>query len=136
MEAVAIDQTSCQRGQTYETLVADTYQREILFMTEGRDATTLESFAHHLSAHRSGAQQLTSTSLDMSPAFIKGVMNILPQDPFIFDKFHVIAHTSTVVDKMRRSEGRTDPTLKGLHRTLLKDPAKLSVTQGRTWLPY
>ena len=130
VEAVALDETSCQRGHAYLTLVADAEQRKVLFVTKGRDATTLEAFAQHLAAHGGEAKQITSASLDMSPAFIKGVTEALPQARITFDKFHVIAHASTAVDTMRRAEQKTDPTLKGLRWTLLKDRAKLSATQG------
>ena len=44
-----------------------------------------------------------------------------------FDKFHVIGHASTAVDKMRRIEQRTDKSLKGMRWTLLKDTAKLKL---------
>jgi len=71
--AIAIDETSCQRGHAYLTLVADAEQRKVLFVTEGRDATTLAAFAQHLSAHGGQAKQIASASIDMSPAFIKGV---------------------------------------------------------------
>jgi transposase len=65
----------------------------------------------------------------MSPAFIKGVADSLPQARITFDKVHVLAHASTAVDKMRRTERQTDPALKGLRWTLLKDRGQLSATQ-------
>jgi transposase len=52
-------------------------------------------------------------SIDMSPAFISGVSEHLPNARITFDKFHVIAHANTAVDKTRRIEQRTDPSLKG-----------------------
>jgi transposase len=66
----------------------------------------------------------------MSPAFIKGVTDTLPNARITFDKFHVIAHASQAVDKMRRLEQRTDPALKGLRWALLKDKSKLSREQA------
>lgn len=129
VRAVAIDETSCQRGHAYLTLVADAHQRKVLFVTEGRDATTLQSFAQHVATHGGQADQITSASIDMSPAFIKGVTENLPQARITFDKFHVIAHASTAVDKMRRAEQQTDPTLKGLRWTLLKDRGNLPTSQ-------
>jgi transposase len=113
VEAVAIDETSCQRGHAYLTLVADAKHRKVLFVTEGRAATTVELFAQHVAAHGGEPKQVTSASIDMSPAFIKGVTEALPQARITFDKFHVIAHASTAVDKMRRTEQVTDPALKG-----------------------
>ena len=66
----------------------------------------------------------------MSPAFIKGVAKHLPNARITFDKFHVVAHASAAVDQMRRLEQRTDPSLKGLRWTLLKDRDRLS-DEGR-----
>ncbi len=66
----------------------------------------------------------------MSPAFIKGVTEHLPKAAITFDKFHVIAHASAAVDKMRRLEQKTDPALKGLRWALLKDRSKLSREQA------
>ena len=130
VQAVAIDETSRKRGHAYLTLVADAQERKVVFVTEGRDATTVEAFAHHLAAHGGEVNQITSASIDMSPAFIKGVTKALPQARITFDKFHVIAHASTAVDKMRRVEQKTDPALKGMRWTLLKDRRKLSAQQG------
>ena len=59
------------------------------------------------------------------PAFIKGVSEELPNARITFDKFHVIWHASTAVDKMRRIEQRTDKSLKGLRWSLLKDRSRL-----------
>jgi transposase len=66
-----------------------------------------------------------SISIDMSPAFISGVSKHLPNAQITFDKFHVIAHANTV-DKTRRIEQRTDPSLKGLRWKLLHDRANLA----------
>jgi len=127
--SVAIDETSCQRGHNYLTLVADAVERKVIFVTEGRDAKTIESFAEHLAAHGGDASRIDSASIDMSPAFIKGVTDHLPDARITFDKFHVIAHASTAVDKMRRAEQKTDPALKGLRWALLKDRNSLNAEQ-------
>lgn len=129
VQSVAIDETSCQRGHDYLTLVADAVKRRVVFVTEGKDAKTVESFAEHLAAHGGDVSQIKSASIDMSPAFIKGVTENLPNARITFDKFHVIAHASTAVDKMRRIEQKTDPALKGLRWALLKDRNSLSSTQ-------
>lgn len=65
----------------------------------------------------------------MSPAFIKGVTKHLPNARITFDKFHVVAHASTAVDKTRRAEQKTDPDLKGLRWVLLKDRDRLPAAQ-------
>lgn len=123
--ALAIDETSRARGHSYVTLAADADARRVLFVTEGRDAKTIEALAEYLGDHGCPAEGIAQASIDMSPAFIAGVTQHLPNARITFDKFHVIGHASTAVDKMRRIEQRTDKSLKGMRWTLLKDTARL-----------
>jgi transposase len=123
---LAADETSKARGHDYITLVADADERRVLFVTEGRDADTIKAFAADLTAHGGDPKAVESISIDMSPAFIKGVTKHLPNARITFDKFHVIAHASAAVDKTRRIEQKTDPSLKGLRWKLLRDRASLT----------
>jgi transposase len=127
--ALAIDETSYRRGHNYLTIAADADERKVVFATEGRDAETIERLAEHLTEHQATPEQVSSVSIDMSPAFIKGVAEHLPNARITFDKFHVVAHASTAVDKTRRLEQKTDPDLKGLRWALLKDRDRLPVAQ-------
>lgn len=125
VKALAIDETSRARGHSYVTLAADADARRVLFVTEGRDAKTIAQLAEYLNDHGCPAENIAQASIDMSPAFIAGVSQHLPNARITFDKFHVIGHASTAVDQMRRIEQRTDKSLKGMRWTLLKDTAKL-----------
>lgn len=126
VNAVAIDETSRARGHDYVTLVADADRRAVIFVTEGKDAETIQSFASDLSAHGGDPKNIESVSIDMSPAFIKGVAKNLPNARITFDKFHVVKHASEAIDKTRRIEQKTDPDLKGMRWKLLKDRQSLS----------
>ena len=128
--AVAIDETSSRRGHNYLTIAADAEERKVVFVTEGKDAKTITRFADYLTTHKATPGQVRSVSIDMSPGFINGVTKQLPNARITFDKFHIVAHASAAVDKMRRLEQRTDPSLKGLRWTLLKDRHRLS-DEGR-----
>ena len=123
--ALAIDETSRAKGHSYVTLAADAEARRVLFVTEGRDAKTIKELASYLVDHGCPVENITQTSIDMSPAFISGVSKHLPNARITFDKFHIIGHASAAVDKMRRIEQKTDKSLKGMRWTLLKDTAKL-----------
>lgn len=127
VSALAIDETSRARGHSYVTLAADATARKVLFVTEGRDAKTIEQLAEYLEEHGCPAHSITSASIDMSPAFIAGVSQHLPNARITFDKFHVIGHASTALDKMRRIEQKGDKSLKGMRWTLLKNSTKLNV---------
>jgi transposase len=128
--AVAIDETSCRRGQDYLTIVADSEQRKVIFVTEGKDARTVASFADYLTWHGAAPDQVSSASIDMSAAFIKGVTDHLPNARITFDKFHVVSHATAAIERTRRIEQKTDPSLKGMRWTLLKDRDRLS-DEGR-----
>lgn len=123
--ALAIDETSRARGHNYVTLAADATERRVLCVTEGRDAAAVEEIAAQLSEHHCPPEQIDSVSIDMSPAFIKGCEEHLPNARVTFDKFHVIWHANTALDKTRRIEQRGNKSLKGLRWTLLKDRADL-----------
>jgi transposase len=125
VKALAIDETSRARGHDYITLAADALARRVIFVTEGREARTIAELAADLDAHGCAPEAIESVSIDMSPAFIKGCAEHLPKARITFDKFHVLWHASTAVDKMRRIEQRTAPTLKGMRWTLLKDRSRL-----------
>ncbi|SPK77265.1 transposase (fragment) (plasmid) [Cupriavidus taiwanensis] len=129
MTAAAVDETSYRRGHNYLTLVADADARKIVFVTEGKDAATVGKFAEHLREHNAAPEQIGVVSIDMSPAFIKGVGEHLPNASITFDKFHAVAHASAALDKTRRIEQKTDPSLKGLRWTLLKDRDGLPAAQ-------
>jgi transposase len=126
---VAIDETSYRRGHEYLTLVAGMQVRRVVFVTPGRDAKTIKGLAAHLSQHHGTPGQIASVSIDMSPAFMKGVGEHLPNARLTFDKFHVVAHASRALDTVRRQQQKVDPILKGMRWTPLKDPDKLNLAQ-------
>jgi transposase len=118
---LAIDETSRARGHDYITLAADAVQRRVLSVTAGRDAKAIATIAAELAERGCPPEQIESVSIDMSPAFIKGVGEQLPNARITFDKFHVVWHANAAVDKMRRIEQRSDKSLKGMRWSLLKD---------------
>ena len=123
---LAIDETSRARGHDYVTLAADPERRAVLFVTETREAETIARLAEDLRAHGGDPAAIKSVSIDMSPAYIKGVTAYLPNAQITFDKFHVVAHASHALDLTRRAEQKRDPDLKGLRWALLKDRDRLS----------
>lgn len=123
---LAIDETSRARGHEYVTLAADAERRAVIFVTDTRESAAIERLATDLRAHGGDPEAIEAVSIDMSPAYIKGVAAHLPNATVTFDKFHVIAHASHALDLTRRAEQKRDPDLKGLRWTLLKDRNRLS----------
>ncbi len=50
----------------------------------------------------------------MSPAFIKGIKENLPNAQITFDKFHIIKIINEGVDKVRRAKAKENPILRDL----------------------
>lgn len=126
VRALAIDETSKARGHDYITIAADAEERAVIFVTDTREAAAIERLAADLVAHGGDPAAIQAVSIDMSPAYIKGVATHLPNAAVTFDKFHVIAHASHALDLTRRAEQKRDPELKGLRWALLKDRGRLS----------
>lgn len=88
--ALAIDETSRARGHDYITLAADATERRVLAVAEGREVKTIATIAAELAEHGCPPEAIESVSIDMSPAFIKGCAEALPNARITFDKFHVV----------------------------------------------
>lgn len=106
--------------------MADAKERRVLAVAEGRGAETIGVLSEELKGRGCLLDQVSSVSIDMSPAFIRGCAEHLPNARITFDKFHVVWHASNAVDKMRRIEQRGTPSLKGMRWSLLKDRSRLS----------
>jgi transposase len=128
--ALAIDETSRARGHDYVTIAADPEKRRVLCVVEGKDSAAVLEIAADLEAHGCPPEQVGSVSIDMSAAFIKGVTAYLPEARITFDKFHVISHANDAVTKMRRLEQKTEPSLKGMRWSLVKDVSRLRSTEA------
>ncbi|GGG29290.1 ISL3 family transposase [Chelatococcus composti] len=122
---LAIDETSRARGHDYITLAADATERRVIAVAEGRGADSIAQLTTELQSRHCPAEQITSVSIDMSPAFIRGCAEHLPNARVTFDKFHVIGHANAPVDRMRRIEQRSDKSLKRMRWSLLKNRASL-----------
>ena len=64
-------------------------------VTEGHDASAVDAIADELVEHGCPLEQIDSVSIDMSPAFIKGCTEELPNARITVDKFHVVWHDVT-----------------------------------------
>ena len=129
---VAIDETAARRGHNYIALFVDIDQARVLFATEGRDAETVARFADDLTAHGGDPDQVSEVCIDMSPAFIKGTADSLPNAAITFDKFHAVKIINDAVDQVRRVERKAHAVLTGTRYIWLRNPENLSERQRAT----
>jgi len=129
---VGVDETSSKRGHNYVSLFVDLEEAQILFATEGKDASTVERFEQDLVAHNGSPESITEFCSDMSPAFIKGVKNNFPEAHLTFDKFHIMKIVNEAVDEVRRQEQKERPELIRTRYIWLKNPTNLKASQLNT----
>jgi transposase len=127
--AVGMDETSIARGHHYITLFVDLLLRRTIHVAEGKGADTVKAFVENLREHGGKPESISDVSCDMSPAFIKGVRDHLPNAKITFDKFHILKIINEAVDEVRREEAKTNPLLAGSRYVFLKNEANLTAKQ-------
>ena len=129
--AIAVDETSWQKGHKYVSFVFDYQARKLIFGVEGKDHKVLEQFDQHLEEHGGKRENIRQVCSDMSKAFIKGIEENFPQAAITFDKFHVIKAVNEALEKIRRREAQENPILKGSRWYWMKNPSKLNKTEQK-----
>jgi transposase len=129
VRAVGVDETASRRGHTYISLFADVEQKRILFGTSGKEAATVAAFVEDLGLHGANHKQIEEVACDLSPAFIKGVKEELPQAKVTFDRFHLMTIVNRAVDQVRREEAKQDSRLKQTRYLWLKNEENLTGKQ-------
>ncbi len=129
VSVVGVDETAARRGHDYVTLFVDLEEKRTIFVTDGRDQGVVEEFVGDLIEHNGAAENVTQVSCDMSPAFIKGVEDNLPDAAIVFDRFHVTKVLNEAVDKVRKAEVGQNPILKNSRYLFLKNRDRLTIYQ-------
>jgi len=128
---VGFDETSQKKGHNYITVTVDLDTSNVLFVTEGKDADTIKRFRDELIRHGGDPKSITDVNVDMSPAFIRGAQDYLPDSDVTFDKFHVIKLLNKAVDDVRREESKRNELLKGSRYIWLKNQVNLTIKQKK-----
>ena len=100
-----------------------------IFVAEGKDAAVVEKFEKDFTKHSGIAEHVMQFSIDMSPAFIKGVTDNFPNAEIVFDKFHIIKIINEALDKVRRSEVSEQSILRKTKYLFLKNRSNLDQAQ-------
>jgi transposase len=111
VEKIGIDETSKTKGHDYITILAALSQKRTLFVTEGKDHSTVERFVEDLKNPHGNPEQIKQVSCDMSPSFLKGVNDNFENAEITFAKFHLVKLINEAVDEVRKQEVKTQPVL-------------------------
>ena len=126
LQILGLDETSQKKNHNYITLFVDLVKRKIVHITEGKSNETVVDF---LKNHNGDPDKITAVSSAMSPAFIKGITENLPNAEITFDKFHILKIIHEAVDKVRREEAKSHEELKGNRYLFLKNNCTLTKRQ-------
>lgn len=101
---LGLDEKSFGRGPRYATIATDIEAGAVIDVAEGR---TKESVYRSLGSYSLAAlAQVEAVAIDMSPTYISAVRACIQgaQEKIVFDRYHVVAHMTDAVDKVRRAE--------------------------------
>ena len=126
---IGIDETSKSKGHDYVSLFVDLDDKKTIFVAEGKGSETTSEFKEDLMDHGGKPLDITDMSIDMSPAFIKGVEENFPQAEITFDKFHIMKIINNAVDEVRKAEVKEQEILRGQKYLFLKNRANLTELQ-------
>lgn len=131
--AVGLDETASKRGHNYVTVFIDMAKREepVLFVTPGKGQETLKQFAAFPKTPQGPPENVLEGVCDMSPAFLSGIAEPLPNAEVTVEWFHIVQLFTTALDDVRKPESHTRPLPTNLRWAVLKkgDPDNLSTNQ-------
>ena len=104
VRTVGIDETSTCKGHHYITVVVDAKTGRVIYACPGRGRETVGMFAGDLKRHGGDPLAIAKACIDMSPAYISGVEEHLPNAAIVHDKFHIVKMANDAVDLVRRVE--------------------------------
>jgi len=134
--ALGIDEMQWGRGHNYVTVVYQINRgcRRLLWVGQRRTTKTLLRFFRWFGKERTG--QIEFICSDMWRAYLKVVARKAGHAIHILDRFHIMAHMSKAIDKVRAQEGKDlkdkglEPVLKGSRWWFLKKPINLTARQA------
>lgn len=121
LNKVGFDETSVRKGHNYITTMVDLEEKRVLFATEGKGSDCIEKSVDYLEEKEVNIDTIEQVCIDMSPSFISGCMNHLPNAAITFDKFHVMKEVNNAMDDLRKLERIGNDLLKGHKYTFLKN---------------
>ena len=125
---IGMDETST-KGQNYVTVVADLEAHRVIYVTEGKDSTTVNRFVEDFQTHGGRPDDIQIVTCDMALGFRKGINDNFKNSTTIIDKFHVIKHVNDAVDATRKAEVKTNSELSRTKYIWLKNDENLSDRQ-------
>lgn len=117
---IGFDETSQKKGHNYITHLVDLNERRVVYACQGKGSDCIEESVDYLTSKQVDISSIKDVCIDMSPAFIAGCAEYLPESQITFDKFHVVKEVNKAMDDLRKMERKGNELLKGHKYTFLK----------------
>jgi len=132
LRILGVDEIALAKGHKYLTIVVNLMNGQVIYVSKGRTQNSLENFFIRLGPHR--CRRIKAIAMDIWKPYIAAVRTYLPNAKIVFDKFHILASLSRVIDKIRRKEyikasQEERKVIKGSKYILLKHKQSLSHKQ-------
>lgn len=135
VKSIGVDEISWKHGQKYLTLVyqIDVGYKRLLWIGQERTEATLRGFFTWFGTEKTAALKFVCS--DMWRPYLKVIAQKAGQALHILDRFHIMAHISKAIDKVRAEEVRSlkakglEPVLKDSRWVFLKRPENLTDKQ-------
>lgn len=128
VENIGMDETS-KKGHDYISIVVDLDTHNVLFVTDGKDATTIDRYAEDMKAHNGNPDNIKIVTCDMALGFKAATKRNFKNSTQVIDKFHVIKNANDAVNDVRKAESKKNSLLNHTKYIWLKNDDNLSDKQ-------
>lgn len=125
---IGLDETS-RKGHEYITVFIDLDTSRIIYIADGKKASTIKEFKKFFEEHNGKVENVTDVTCDMNMGFTTEIKKTFKKAKIIYDKFHVIKVINEALDKVRKSEVSEQPILKRTKYIWLKNRTNLKENQ-------
>ena len=133
LKNIGVDEICIGKGHRYMTVVIDLDSGRVVFMSKGKEASSLLPFWKKL---RRAKVKLDAVAMDMGPAYISAVQEHHPNATIVFDHFHVRKLFNEKLSTFRRDlypalpDNEQKKVLKGSRWLLLKNSENLDESKS------
>lgn len=128
VENIGMDETS-KKGHDYITIVVDLDTHKVLYVTDGKDATTIDRYVEDMKAHDGDPDNIKIVTCDMSLGFKAATERNFKNSTQVIDKFHVIKNANEAVNDVRKAESKENNLLTRTQYIWLKNDENLTDKQ-------
>ena len=104
LKYIGLDEKAISKGHRYTSILNDLEGGRVIDLVPERTGEAAGALLRTLPEEQ--REKIEAVAMDMWPAYMSAVEEVLPSADIVFDRFHVKKHLGEAVDKIRRKEHR------------------------------